>query len=80
MDELTTLGLLESVAVLGLCVAFKEAYNTGTLQVWYPSIDIPFVVLHLKFEEGLSISVLKNRATRHINLQLEIGKFLKKVK
>jgi hypothetical protein len=32
----------------------------------------------VKFEDGLSISFLKNRATRHKNLELEILKFLKK--
>jgi hypothetical protein len=31
----------------------------------------------VEFEDGLSIPVLKNRATRHCNGQLEIIKFLK---
>jgi hypothetical protein len=32
VDVLPTLGPLESVAVLGLSVAFKEAFNKDTLQ------------------------------------------------
>jgi hypothetical protein len=35
-------------------------------------------LFHVKFEDGLSIPVLKNRATCHKNLQLKIEKVLKK--
>jgi hypothetical protein len=37
-----------------------------------------FVMLLVKFENGLFIPVLKNEATRLKNFQLEIEKFLKK--
>jgi hypothetical protein len=40
------------------------------------SIMAPFV----EFEDGLPISVVKNRVTRHQNSQLEIVRVLKKVK
>jgi hypothetical protein len=36
------------------------------------------VVLRMYFEDGLSIPMLKNRATCYKNLQLELVKFLKK--
>jgi hypothetical protein len=58
---------LESVAVLELNVVFREAYDTGVLQVQYLSIDIHSLLFHVKFEDSLSISVSRNRATRHKN-------------
>jgi transposase len=36
-----------------------------------------FVLFHVEFQGGSSISVLKNRAAHHKKLQLEIEKFLK---
>jgi hypothetical protein len=63
---------------LELRAEFREAYWTGTLQVWYLSKDIHFFLLHVEFEDGLTISVLKNRATRHKISQLEIVKVFKK--
>jgi hypothetical protein len=59
VDVLPTLGPLESIAVLGLSVAIREAYSTGILYVWYHSTDIRFILLHVQFEDGLSSSVLK---------------------
>jgi hypothetical protein len=56
---------LESVAVLRLDGEFRDAYNTGMLHVWYLVIDMHFILLHVKFEGGLSISILKTKATRH---------------
>jgi hypothetical protein len=76
VDELSILGLLELVAVWGLSAVFREAYNTSMLQQRYHSIDIHFILFHVKFEVGLSILVWKNRATCHKNRQLEIVKFL----
>jgi hypothetical protein len=70
----STLGTLESVAVLGLSVGFIDAYNTVILQVWYHSIDMHFIMLHAKFEDGSSISVSKDKATRYKILHLEIEK------
>jgi hypothetical protein len=63
---------LEKIAILGLDVVLKGAYSTGILQVWYHSIGVHFILLHVEFEDGLSISFLQNRATRHKNLELEI--------
>jgi hypothetical protein len=60
-DESPTFGPLEKTAVLELNVVFKKEYDTYILQVWYFSIDIHFILLHKKFGNGLSISVLKNR-------------------
>jgi hypothetical protein len=55
---------LEPAVVLKLNVVLKETYGTGLLQVWYLLIDRHFILLHVKFEDGSSISVLKNTATR----------------
>jgi hypothetical protein len=65
---------------LGLDDEFREAYNTGMLQIWYLSIDVRSILVHVEFEYGLSISVAKSRATCHKNLQLEIEKFPKQSK
>jgi hypothetical protein len=46
---------------LGLSAAFREAYNTGVLCVWYVSIGIHSILFHVEFEDGLIISVLNNR-------------------
>jgi hypothetical protein len=76
--KLPILGLLETIAILGLGVVLKGAYSTGMLQVWYHSIGLHFILPMLEFEDGLSMSVLINRATRYKNLDLEVVKFLKK--
>jgi hypothetical protein len=65
VDESLSLEALESVAVLGLSVVFREAYSTSTFHVWYLLLDIHFILLHVEFEGGLSMSVMKNRVTRH---------------
>jgi hypothetical protein len=78
MDKVPTSGLQESVAVLGLSVGLTDTYHTGILQFWYHPIDRHFILLHVKFENVLFISVLKIRAIRHKNPQLVIVKFLKK--
>jgi hypothetical protein len=75
MDKLQGFGSLESAAVLGLCAVLGEAYSAGILKFWYISIDIHFILCHVEFDGGLSISVLKNKATRHKNPPLEIVKF-----
>jgi hypothetical protein len=36
----------------GLYGTFREAYNTGILQVWYLLIEKHFILLHVDFEEG----------------------------
>jgi hypothetical protein len=75
MNKCPTLGSLESDAVLELNVVLREAYNNGMLQVQYFLKNIRFILLYVEFEDGLSISVLKKRATHHKNSQLEIVKF-----
>jgi hypothetical protein len=79
-ERVTNFGVttVESVAVSGLNVAFREVYNTDILQFWYHTIGIHLILLHVEFEDGFSISVLKIKALRLNNLQLEIVKFLKK--
>jgi phenylalanine-4-hydroxylase len=59
MHDYRLWGQLEPVAVLKLSVAFRKAYNTGTLQVCFFSIDIYRILLHVKFEDVSSIAVLK---------------------
>jgi hypothetical protein len=78
VDELQILESLKLVAVFGLCGEFREAYIKVILQFWYHSIDIHSILLHVEFEDGLSIPVTKTRCNSHKNLQLEIEKFLKK--
>jgi hypothetical protein len=45
---------------------------------WYASVDINFVLLHVKFEDRLPISVLRDEAARNKKFELQIEKFLKK--
>lgn len=52
---------LQSVAVWELCLGLTDVYNTGRTRFWYLSIDILCILLHVKFEGGLPISVLKYR-------------------
>jgi hypothetical protein len=60
-----TSGILKVVAVLGLGVVVREAYNTCILQFWHLSIDMHFILSYVEFENGLSISVSKNKAACH---------------
>jgi hypothetical protein len=52
---------LTSVAVLGLSVVATDAYTVGVLRFWRHSIDLDCILLHVKFEGVLSISVLEKR-------------------
>jgi hypothetical protein len=45
----------------GLLVAFTTAYNMKVLDSGYPSIDMHYIVLIVKFDGGLSIAVLRNK-------------------
>jgi hypothetical protein len=54
-----------------------EAYSTGIYQFWYLSKDMHSFLFHVEFEDGLSISVVKNRARCNKNSQLEIKKVSK---
>jgi hypothetical protein len=67
VDKLPILGPLKSVAILRLKGELREAYNTDVLQFLYLSIDMSFILVHVNFDDGLSISVLKTRETKHKN-------------
>jgi hypothetical protein len=66
-------GFLGSVAVLrstpisrsfeGLPVVFTGAYNIKAFFSWWHSLGMHCIALLVKFEDGLSISVLRNKAT-----------------
>jgi hypothetical protein len=45
----------------GILVAFMAAYNIKMLVSGYHSIDMHCIVLPVKFDDGLSISVLRNK-------------------
>jgi hypothetical protein len=49
------------VAFGGLLGAFTIAYSIKELASEYPSIDIHWIMLPVKIDGGLSISVLKNK-------------------
>jgi hypothetical protein len=38
---------------------FREVHDASVLQVWYLSTNPHFILFHVEFEDGLSISVLK---------------------
>jgi hypothetical protein len=63
MDELMPLGALQSVRVLGVCVMPAVAYNLGIGCFLYHSIDMDCILMRVKFEAELSVSVLTNTAT-----------------
>jgi hypothetical protein len=52
---------LQSVTFWGLILAFTIAYNVKVLFYGYQSIDIQCIVLSVKFDGGLFISVLRNK-------------------
>jgi hypothetical protein len=55
----------------GLGVVFREACDTDALQFWYLSMYIHAISFRVECERGLSISILKNKATFRKSLQLE---------
>jgi hypothetical protein len=59
LNELPTLRVLQSVAVLRLCVGLADADNMGAGWFWYLSADKKCTFLHAKFEIGSSILVLR---------------------
>jgi hypothetical protein len=60
LDGFLLLIPLQSVAFGGLLGAFSVAYNIQMFVSGYQSIDMHCSVLPVKFDGGLSISVLKN--------------------
>lgn len=78
MGKLPTSGSGGSVAVLGSSFSVHSCMQNRYASSYHISIDIRFFVFHVKFEGGLSISVLKYRATRRKDVQLGIEKCLKR--
>ncbi|SAL99446.1 hypothetical protein [Absidia glauca] len=69
VGDIQPLGPPEPAAVLELNEEFREAYSKAIVQVWYPSIDIHFILLHVEFEDGLSILTWRDRG----QLVMKIG-------
>jgi hypothetical protein len=78
VGALPTLGRIEPVPVLELKIVFREACITGIHQIWCLLIDIHSIAFHVKFEDRLSTSVLRNRATRCKKVQLYKSKSFQK--
>jgi hypothetical protein len=57
-----SLGSFQSVAVLMLCAAPTDVYVMEMHYTKQHSIDIARILLHTKFEVGLSISIWRNKA------------------
>jgi hypothetical protein len=69
----------KTIAVLSSCVTLPDAYNIGCVISWYRLIDMSYILFHVKFEDGLSISLsFERQSTRYKSLELAIEKFLKK--
>jgi hypothetical protein len=58
---LATFDTLHLVAFWGLLGAFSAAYNVKVLLSKYQSIDMHCIMLPVKYDGGLSMSVLKNK-------------------
>lgn len=59
----SSLGSLQSVAICRLCVGLTDVYNIGIVHSWYQSIYTSCFLFIVKFEDGMSNSVLRNKAT-----------------
>jgi hypothetical protein len=68
---------LQSLPFWGFLVAFNDAYNTKMHRCWYQSIDISCIVFLVKFEDGLSISVWKNKQLSTKKLGFKTDEFSK---
>lgn len=77
LDKSPTLRPLRSVAVAMLYVVLIDAYNINITRSWCLPIDMDGVLFVVDFEDGLAISVWRDKATGHINLKLKIEKFIK---
>jgi hypothetical protein len=64
--------------LLLFCLMFREAYNTGRPRFWYLSTEIHFIVLHVKFEDGMSS--LENQDNSSQKLTVGNRKVSKKAK
>lgn len=77
LDVLSSLGAFQSVAVLRLCAALPDAYSTSIICFCCGSIDIQYILLHVKFKGWLFISFLRNRATLHKKVGSKTGVYKK---
>jgi hypothetical protein len=60
LESIVFLIPLQSVAFLGLLIAFTNAYDMKVFVARYHSIDMHCIVVPIKVDSGLPISVLKN--------------------
>jgi hypothetical protein len=60
VSQLVFLIPLQSVAFGGLLLAFTAVYNTKVLVSGYQLVDMPCIVLPVKYDGWLSILVLRN--------------------
>lgn len=77
MDELPTLGLLGSVAILGFGVVLTTGYDIAIVNFWYRLMYMSCVLFQVEFEGRLSVSFLGYKAILSEKLTLETTKFLK---
>jgi hypothetical protein len=61
LDELPFLNTLQPVAFWGLLVPFTDAHNNKMHNFWYQPIGVHCIVWPVKFEDGLFISVFRNK-------------------
>jgi hypothetical protein len=62
LDQLPSLEVFYSSALLGLFVVLMDTYNLGAPVISLcGSKDMDCLLLHVKFEDGLSISVLRKK-------------------
>lgn len=69
--NLPSFGAFKSVTILMLCVVFTDACNINIFQFYNHSIDMHCGLFHVNFEDELSISLLRDKATRSKNLLFE---------
>jgi hypothetical protein len=62
---------------MSLCVGLTDAYNIGIVVSWYGLIYMSYILFHIRLEDGLYISVLRDRQLV-TKVGTAIEKFLKK--
>lgn len=59
LNKLLPLGGAQMSSCFELCVELIDTYSKNIVHFWYPLIDMYCFVLRVKFENGLSIPVLR---------------------
>jgi hypothetical protein len=77
-DLLLILVSLQSVVVLELSLVFSGAYKVNILRILYRSVDTHCILFRVEFEDGSSVSVLRNRATCYKKFTAGNRRFLKR--